>query len=171
MKYIGKERIYMKKTLFSIIVVLLLTTLVACGQKEEPLNIANPWLDHKTLGEACCAVNFNMTAPEHIEGYGDPIYRTLNNEIIEVLFRNHDDEICIRKYAGREDRDRDFGGHESYPYGGYATEVSNCYHELGTEPGTINLVSWGEGDYSFIFFCENGFTDSEALFDIVHQVK
>ena len=160
----------MKKIVFSIIAVLLLTILVACG-KDDPSQVANPWQDHETLGEACAAVNFNMTYPEHIDGYGDPIFRTLNQEIIEIIYPAADDEICIRKYAGREDRDRDFGGPEAYPYGGYATEVSNCYHELGTEPGTINLVSWGEGDYSFIFFSKNGFTDSDALFDIVHQVK
>lgn len=161
----------MKKILFSIITVLLLTSLVACGQTDEPAQIANPWLDHETLTEACAAVGYDLSVPEHIDGYDTPIYRTLNNEIIEVLFRNHDDEICIRKYAGVEDRDQDFGGHEAYPHGGYATEVEHCYHELGAEPGTVNLVSWGDGDYSFIFFCKNGFTDIEALFDIVHQVK
>lgn len=161
----------MKKIIFGSITILVLATLVACGQKENPAQIANPWTDHKTLGEACCAVGFDLTVPEQIDGYDFPIYRTLNNEIIEVIYSAKDGEIRIRKYAGREDRDRDFGGHEAYPYGGYATEVSNCYHELGTEPGTINLVSWGENDYSFIFFCENGFTDIEALFDIVHQVK
>lgn len=161
----------MKKIIFSIIAILLLTTLVACGQKDEPAQIANPWLDHETLADACTAVGYDLSVPEHIDGYDTPIYRTLNNELIEVLFRNHDDEICIRKYAGAEDRSQDFGGHEAYPIGGYATEAEHCYLELGTESGTINLVSWIEGDYRLIFFCENGFTDIEALFDIVHQVK
>lgn len=160
----------MKKIVFSIIAVLLLTILVACG-KDDPSQVANPWQDHETLGEACAAVGYDVTVPAHIDGYDAPIFRTLNQEIIEIIYPAADDEICIRKYAGAEDRSQDFGGHESYPYGGYATEVSNCYHELGTEPDTINLVSWGEGDYSFIFFSKNGFTDSDALFDIVHQVK
>lgn len=161
----------MKKILFSIFTIFLLTAAVACGQKDKPAQLANPWLDHETLVEACSAVGFDLTVPEHIEGYDAPLYRTLNNEIIEVIYSAKDDEICIRKYAGIEDRSRDFGGIEAYPRGGYATEVDNCYHEMGTDYDIINLVSWGKDDYSFIFFSSNGFTDANALFDIIHQVR
>lgn len=160
----------MKKILFSIITILLLTALVACGQKDESAQIANPWLDHETLDEACAAAGYDLSVPEHIDGYDAPIYRTLDNEIIEVIYAAKDDEICIRKYLGTEDRSQDFGGIEAYPRGGYATEVEHCYREMGTDYDIINLVSWGEGDYSFIFFSSNGFTDANALFDIIHQI-
>lgn len=160
----------MQKILRSIIPILLFVTLTACG-KDGSSQIATPWLEHETLGEACCAVNFNMTFPEHIDGYSDPIFRTLYQEIIEIIYPAVDDEICIRKYASAEDRIQDFGGIEAYPYGGYATEAEHCYQVLGTDPDTINLVSWGDDAYHFIFFCKNGFTDSDALFDMIHQVK
>lgn len=161
----------MKKFLFIAFSSLLLLTAVACEQQNSPLGIANPWTDHKTLADACAAAGFDLAVPDKIDGYGTPIYRTLNNEIIEVIYSSKADEICIRKYAGIEDRSRDFGGVEAYPRGGYATEVENCYHEMGSDFDIINLVSWGKGDYSFIFFSKNGFTDSEALFDIIHQIR
>lgn len=160
----------MKKIIFVALSSLLLLTVAACGQKGVPSQMANPWTDHETLGDACGAVGFDLAVPEQIDGYNAPIYRTLNNEIIELIYPAKDDEICIRKYASAEDRSQDFGGIEEYPYGGYATEAEHCYQVLGTDPDTINLVSWGDDTYHFIFFCKNGFTDSNALFDIVHQI-
>lgn len=160
----------MRKALLLAVSIFALMAITACGAKQND-QLANPWLDHDTLDQACAAAGFDLTVPDHIDGYDAPIYRTLDKEIIEVIYTADNDEICIRKYAGGEDRSSDFGGHESYPHGGYATEVNNCYHEMGTESDVINLVSWSEDDYSFIFFSQNGFTDSDALFDIVHQVK
>lgn len=161
----------MKKIVFIALTALLLLAAVACGQKDEPSQIANPWLDHKTLEDACTAVGFDFTVPDKIDGYDAPIYRTLDNEIIEVIYSAKDDEICIRKYAGTEDRSQDFGGIEAYPHGGYATEVDNCYREMGSDFDIINLVSWGKDNYSFIFFSSNGFSDANALFDIIHQIR
>ena len=145
----------MKKTIFGIIAILVLATLVACGQKEKHTQIANPWTNHETLGEACCAVNFNMTFPEHIEGYGDPTFRTMNDELIEIIFPADNDEICIRKAIGGE-AGNDISGDYSKYSEHTAVHNDKIDGEVAGNDGIAYKATWQNDDFSYSITAQSG---------------
>lgn len=149
--------------------VLLLLAAAACGQKAEPTQLVNPWLDHETLAEACHAVGFELTVPEHIEGYDAPIYRTMNNELIEVIFPTENNEICIRKAVGGESGSDISGDYNDY------TEHTALHNDkisgiLDGVDGMGYRANWQSGKYSYSLTAANGLEIGiiYGLIDAVH---
>lgn len=159
----------MKKILFIAFSSLLLLTAVACGQKNEPSQMANPWTDHDTLAQACTAVGFDLALPNHIEGYNVPLYRTLNNNLIEVIFSAENNEICIRKAVGGE-----AGSDISGDYNDY-TEHTALHNDkisgiLDGVDGMGYRANWQSGKYSYSLTAANGLEIGTiyGLIDAIH---
>ena len=98
-----------------------LTLLTACGTATVPdatetnppaavAGVANPWTEHATLADAESAVGFKLSAPDHIEGYDAPIYRTLSGVMLEVLYPGKNGEVRIRKQAATDTVGNDISG-------------------------------------------------------------
>ena len=95
----------MKKRISIILSCLLLSTLfMGCGKQESQSKttfIGNPWSDWASLEEAEAAVGFSFGLPEVIaDSYTAAAFRTMNNALLEIIYRDGDSEIRIRKQAG-----------------------------------------------------------------------
>lgn len=159
----------MKKVLFSIIVVLLLITLAACRQKDEPMQIENPWRDHETLTEACSTVGFDLAVPDHIDGYDAPIYRTLNNEFIEVLFPAEGNDIRIRKAVGGEigcDISGDYTDYHEYT----AILDEGINGIIAGTGGAAGKATWGRDGYSYSITANPGL-DIQRMRELIDVVQ
>ena len=98
----------MKKTISGILVCLLVCAIFV-GCKKQPtaqyVGMANPWTDWSSLDEAEAAVGFSFGLPEVIaDSYTAANFRTMNKELLEIIYRDADSQICIRKQKG-EDQD------------------------------------------------------------------
>ena len=93
---------FMRKLLFLLISVALL--ICGCAQQESQSQttfIGNPWSDWDSVAEAEAAVGFSFGLPEVIaDSYTAAAYRTMNNQLMEVIYRDGDSEIRVRKQPG-----------------------------------------------------------------------
>ena len=70
-------------------------------KKSQTTAIANPWSDWDSMEEAEEAIGFVFGLPEVIaDSYHAVSIRTLNNELIEVVYRDASFEVCVRKQKG-----------------------------------------------------------------------
>ena len=82
----------------------------AAEQAPESQQVAsgNPWSDWDSIEEAENAVGFSFGLPEVIAGsYHAVCFRTMNNELLEVVYRDGDFEVCVRK---RKSEGQDISG-------------------------------------------------------------
>ena len=99
----------MKKIVSMILLCLTVSAVcIGCGKQtvekaptSQKTAIGNPWKDWDSMEEAETAVGFSFALPEVIaDRYTATVFRTLNNELMEVLYRDADFEICVRKQKG-----------------------------------------------------------------------
>ena len=91
----------MKKCITLVLCCLIL--FAGCGKQESQSQttfIGNPWSDWESLQEAETAVGFTFGLPESIGNYTAAAFRTLNNELIEIIYRDGDSEVRVRKQTG-----------------------------------------------------------------------
>ena len=130
----------MKKITALILICLALATIFSgCGNRQESQSqtvaIGNPWSDWDTLQEAEAVTGFSFGLPEVVaDTYAASAYRTLNAELIEVIYRSEGSEIRVRKQAGE---DQDISG----DYTQY-----DIYSKTVLEEGTLQRYQNWESD-------------------------
>lgn len=120
-----------------------------CAQDEatpetqaQRVAIGNPWSDWATLAEAEAAAGFSFDLPEVVaDTYTAEAFRTLNNELIEVIYRDDTLEVRVRKAAGE-------GQDISGDYNTYDT----CT-ETPTQAGTLVIWSDSAGGVKQLISC------------------
>lgn len=113
----------MKKTVSVILLCLIVFYVCAgCGkqrvEQEETLPMAaigNPWSDWDSMEEAEAAIGFSFGLPEVIAGsYTAVSIRTMNSELIQVVYRDESSEVCVRKQKGEgQDISGDYNKYET----------------------------------------------------------
>ena len=100
----------MKKSVCVILLCLIACVVCAgCGDKTADQGLSatmgNPWSDWSSIGEAESAVGFSFGLPEVVaDSYNAAHISTMNNELIQIVYRDGDFEVCVRKQKG-EDQD------------------------------------------------------------------
>ena len=148
----------MKKVVSIILLSLISSTIfIGCGkqnmeqektQTSQITMIGNPWSDWNTIEEAESAVCFSFGLPEVIaDSFKAASIRTLNNKLIEVVYRDGDYEVCIRKQEGEgEDISGDYNKYETCTEetynGGTITSYSNSNNHAVKQIISYNGYSW-----------------------------
>ena len=159
--------------------------LTACGKSSNPIsaldpeevdpppaNIANPWTDHDTLEAAQAAVGFELSAPEKIENYGAPIYRTLSGVMLEILYPSENGEVRIRKQAATDTVGNDISGdyNEYTEHTAISAAGENAAITLDGNDGTISRAIWTVGDYAYSITIDPA-VDVLTMSDLTAQVN
>ena len=155
--------------MFRVFLCLLAAVLFAgCGERmthqEGTTMIANPWSTWDSIEEAESAVGFSFGLPDVIAGSYEAVsICTMNDELIEVTYRDEDYEVCVRKKAGEgQDISGDYHEYET------CTEttcqgVAVVSYRNSNDPAVKQLVR-AEG-YSWSLVAPNGYWgDSSADF-------
>lgn len=162
----------MKKIVAVILAVLMLTaSFTGCGNQKTPqagtsqmTQIGNPWSEWNSIEEAEAAVGFLFGLPSVVaESYTAVEFRTMNNEMIEIVYRDEDFEVCIRKQKG-EDQDisGDYNEYETCSEESRNGAAITSYSNSGN--GAVKQVISYEG-YSWSLVAPNGYWgDSNADF-------
>ena len=168
-----KEYDEMEKNVSVILLSCIISAIFAgCGnqtvvkeQISQTTAIANPWVNWDSIEEAESVIGFSFGLPEVIaDSYNAVSIRTLNNELIEVVYRDGDFEICIRKQKGEgQDISGDYNKYETCTEtnhnGGtitnYHNSNNNAVKQLISYKGySWSLVApngyWGDSNWDFI---------------------
>ena len=138
----------MKKILLIICTLFIFSSLFGCQKEEEKENLVqmgNPWTDHAALKDAESAVGFPLEIPETIGAYTAEVFRVLNGELLEVRYINGDSEVTVRKQAG-EGQDIS-GDYTQYPTVSL-TDADGYSVEARTD-GTVTSAIISTGGYSY----------------------
>lgn len=97
----------MRKKLLLLIIPLFLFAGCAASETQPPMTeathtvqLANPWVSYDTLSEAEAAAGFSLSVPEEIAPFRAENFRVMNGQLLEVIYRDGDDTVTVRKQAG-----------------------------------------------------------------------
>lgn len=180
----------MKKLFVTALCAILVISLAACGKQAamkggasrtdetrtneglggNSVQIPNPFVDCTTLEDAQELAGFNMTVPGKMpEGYSESAIRVIKNKMIEVIYTNGDQEICIRKGTGSEDISGDYS-----EYGETNTvSVDDVQVTMKGNDGKVNVATWVDGEYTFAITVNPGGTgmDSAIISEMVNSIQ
>ncbi|SCH69839.1 Uncharacterised protein [uncultured Clostridium sp.] len=144
----------MKKMMIFALSAIMVLSMVACGaltknvennkqSTSENNQIPNPWEEASSMDEAQNEVGFDIAVPESIDGYTEKVIRiNAGTSIVEVIFRNEDNELRFRKGTG----DGDISG----DYNTYAEEntieLNGLTILMKGSDGKVNLATWATAD-------------------------
>ena len=124
-------------------------------EASENAQIANPWIEVKTMEEAKNMAGFDLKLPEIPAEYGKKMIQVLDSDdalTIEVIFWNNEDkEIRIRNISG--------------DYTAYVQEqkvqAENRELTLKGEEDKVFLATWTEDGYTYSMYVEDGISADE----------
>lgn len=109
----------MKKRLMVMVMVvgMAVAGLAGCGEKEEPVSIANPWTSYETLEDVVKESGIEFNVPESLAGFDTVIYQNMGKEIVEALYSTGADEdaaeISVRKSLTEEGANGDYNEYKN----------------------------------------------------------
>ena len=156
----------MKRKTSIILLCCIISTFFACCANQtvaqEPpsqtTTIGNPWSDWDSIEEAERVIGFSFGLPEVIaDSYNAVSIRTLNNELIEVVYRDEGDEgfdVCIRKQMGEGlDISGDYNKYEIRTETNHNGGTITNYHNVNNN-AVKQLISYK--GYSWSLVAPNG---------------
>ena len=149
---------------------------IGCGnqaaeqeQISQNVAIGNPWSDWASMEEAEAAAGFSFDLPEVIAGsYTASSFRTLNNELIEIIYRDSDYEICVRKQKGEgQDISGDYNQYD------HCTEETfdggTIFHYYNSSNNAVKQLISYKG-YSWSLVAPDGYGDDFG-WDFVSEIS
>ena len=127
--------------------------------------IGNPWTEWDSIEEAELATGFSFGLPTIIaDSYKAAEIRTMNNELIEVIYRDDNFEVCVRKQKGEgQDVSGDYNEYETSNETNYNGGIITNYHNSSNNASkqiisykgfSWSLVApngfWGDSNYDFV---------------------
>ena len=155
--------------------VMISMVLVGCGKQntaQETISqstaIANPWSDWDSVEEAEAAAGFAFGLSEVIaDNFTAAVYRTMNDELMEVVYRHKDSEICVRKKAGEgQDISGDYNQYDTCTEEVIDNGTVVSYRNSGNNAVKL-LVSY-QG-YSWSLVAPNGYGE-DSDWDFVREI-
>ena len=132
---------------------------------SQMVAIGNPWSDWDSIEEAEAAVGFSFALPEVIaDTYVAEVFRTMNDELIEVVYRDEGFEVCVRKRKGEgQDISGDYNQYETCTEKNYNGGMITNYHNsdnnavkqiISYKGYSWSLVApngcWGDSNWDFV---------------------
>ena len=156
----------MKKLISIILICLIIAAFSGCESTTptpEPntsVAIGNPWREWASIVDTEDAVGFTFGLPDVIAGnYKAAEFRTMNKELIEVVYLDGEYEVCVRKQVGEgEDISGDYNQYESRTETQQNGAAITTYRNNG---GAVKqLISYNGHSWSLV--AEKGFWGDSA---------
>lgn len=140
------------------------------GSTAEGAQAANPFTEYATQAEMEADAGFSITLPTAEVDKDDRItYRALPSAMIEVIYRDHDDqeeELRIRKAAAGEDITGDYN---TYAFTKTVTVNGNEVTFKGREDDEMDLAAWTAGVYTYALYADGMDLDDAAT--VISQIS
>ena len=171
----------MKKILLMSVLCL---AIIACGKKEETkqetaettnviqkesTQIPNPFVEVKNLDEASKIAGFTLEVPETYEDYKKQVIQAIENDMIEVIYFNDTDNegLRIRKAKGTDDISGDYNEYKDVE----TVKVGDVEVTEKGSDGDIAVVIWNDGTYSYAIDAGEAKLNSEAIANLIANIK
>ena len=107
--------------------------------------VANPFVDYATLDEAAAATGFGLKVPDTVEGYAEKHISVMSGIMLQVIYKNGDDRLFVRKEKGSEDISGDYNVYSdvtSVAVGGRTVTVKG-------KDGLYSTAVWTDAGFAY----------------------
>lgn len=134
----------------------------AGGQTQIP----NPFTEYETIDEALKAVNFNALYPANApEGYEVSDIFVMSGEMLQIVYKNADNEIMYRTQKGTEDISGDCNTFKSTQ----ALKVGDITASVRTSDNGMSVI-WTLNGLTYSVYSDKALTN-ESISPIISSVK
>lgn len=134
------------------------------GAEGETTQIPNPIVEYKTIEEAQKVVGFGFKVPEEVKGFENKNISVISDELMQVIYSNDNNEVCVRKAKGSEDISGDYN-----VYKNVSTEkINGCDVTLRGENDKIGSAVWTKGEYSYSVYTDGEGLDIDTVKNIIN---
>ncbi len=134
----------------------------AGGQTQIP----NPFTKYETIDEALKAVNFNALYPANApEGYEVSDIFVISGEMLQIVYKNADNEIMYRTQKGTEDISGDCNTFKSTQ----ALKVGDITASVRTSDNGMSVI-WTSNGLTYSVYSDKALTN-ESISSIISSVK
>lgn len=134
----------------------------AGGQTQIP----NPFTEYETIDEALKAVNFNALYPANApEGYEVSDIFVMSGEMLQIVYKNADNEIIYRTQKGTEDISGDCNTFKSTQ----ALKVGDITASVRTSDNGMSVI-WTSNGLTYSVYSDKALTN-ESISSIISSVK
>lgn len=130
----------------------------------DPLNrggsmqIPNPFAAYETLADAARAAGFEAAVPAALNGSDNRIFRAVENDLLEVIYRKGEDETArIRKAMGTGDISGDYRTYAQVD----TAMVNGISVTLKGDSGKLYLAVWTSDGYAYSVCVESGISSPD----------
>lgn len=134
--------------------------------EDGDVQIPNPFVEYDTLADAAAVTSFDLTVPDTLQGYEDRVIQVMGESLLQVLYANEDNNICIRKATGNEDISGDYNEYSHVQ----TAEVDGRNVTMKGNDGKIMVAIWASDGYTYAVGSSAGM-DSESITAIIQAVK
>lgn len=166
----------MKKAVLITFAVVLILSMAACGKHEKnsseavesnSVQIANPFVDCKTLDDAATIAGFSLAAPSSIPNWvSETKIRAIENNMIELIYSGTEQQLRVRKANGNDDIS---GQYDSFDE---VTEITvdNLAVTIKRNEGKIYVATWISGDFAYAISSTDGL-DQTHIENLVSEIQ
>lgn len=129
--------------------------LASCATKPKKAQIANPFVDCKTLAEGCQLAGYQFAVPERINDYVMTDVRAITGNFLEIIYRipgDKSDEVRLRKAYMMDDASGDYRNFQLVK----GISVSGKKVLLKGEPNCFHVAIWTHGKYGYAVNAQKG---------------
>ncbi len=149
----------MKKRTWFVLGAAAIALLAACSAKKPAviggMQMANPFVTYDTLTDAQTAAGFSFSVPERVEGYSQRIVQVMSGKMLQVIFREGDSRLILRKQQGSGDISGDYN---AYPQ----TETVDGVTLRGAE-GKVRCAVWERDGFTYALTSDTPLERNVAL--------
>ncbi len=134
----------------------------AGGQTQIP----NPFTEYETIDEALKAVNFNALYPANApEGYEVSDIFVMSGEMLQIVYKNADNEIIYRTQKGTGDISGDYNTFKSTQ----VLKVGDITASVRTSDNGMSVI-WTSNGLTYSVYSDKALTN-ESISSIISSVK
>lgn len=126
--------------------------------KMGGVQIPNPFVEYETLEAAARAAGVALTVPEAVNGSDRRVFRAIENDLLEVIYRKGEEETArVRKAPGAEDVSGDYNVYAQVD----TAAVNGTTVTLKGGSGKVNLATWTAEGYTYAISVEGGISSAD----------
>ena len=144
----------------------MICTFAGCAEKEEPAaGMPNPVTDMATVQEAEEKAGFSFLAPADIEGYEGRKVQVIGDDLIQAVYGDDENSICVRKSKQEGDISGDYNEYSEAD----VITIDGMDITVKGKDGKAYTAVWTDGTYSYSIQASNGYDPALTEF-IVREI-